>query len=107
VGKGDFLQLGAQASGRELSAQGYYGGAIFSDFGWRHKFSPRIATVLTAQDPFGLSRRTIATDTTTLVDVQKRKFNYSAVFLNMTFAFGGAPKHAADNFDFGAHQGGP
>ena len=82
VGANDFLQIGAQASGRELTAQGYYGGSIFSDLGWRHRFGPRIATVVTAQDPFGLSRRTIATETPTLVDVQKRKFNYSAVFVS-------------------------
>jgi outer membrane receptor protein involved in Fe transport len=104
AGANDFLQVGAQASGRQLTAQGYYGGAIFSDMGWRHKFGPRLAVVLTAQDPFGLSRRTVATETPDLVDVQKRKFNYSAVFLNLTYALGGAPKSAADNFDFGAHQ---
>jgi outer membrane receptor protein involved in Fe transport len=107
IGGNDFFQIGAQASGRELTAQGYYGGSIFSDLGWRHRFGPRIATVLTAQDPFGLSRRVIATDTPTLVDVQKRKFNYTAVFISLTYALGGAPKHPADNFDFGAKQGGP
>jgi len=107
VGANDFLQMGAQASGRELTAQGYYGGAIFSDLGWRHKFGSRIAAVLTAQDPFGLSRRTIAIDTPTLIDVQKRKFNYSAVFLSLTYALGGASKKPGDNFDFGAPKGGP
>jgi outer membrane receptor protein involved in Fe transport len=107
VGANDFLQIGAQASGRELTAQGYYGGAIFSDLGWRHKFTSRFATVVTAQDPFGLSRRTVAIDTPTLVDVQKRNFNYCAVFLSLTYALGGASKSAADNFDFGTRQGGP
>jgi outer membrane receptor protein involved in Fe transport len=104
VGGNDFLQIGAQASGRELTAQGYYGGAIFSDMGWRHKFSSRIATVITAQDPFGLSRRTVAIETPTLVDVQKRNFDYTAIFISLTYALGGATKSAADNFDFGAHQ---
>ncbi len=107
AGANDFLQIGAQAQGRQLTAQGYYGGAIFSDLGWRHRFgSSRFSAVITAQDPFGLSRRTIATDTPTLVDVQKRKFNYSAAFLSLTYALGGAPKRPADNFDFGAKQGG-
>ena len=107
AGQNDFFQIGAQASGRELTAQGYYGGSIFSDLGWRHRLGPRIATVVSAQDPFGLSRRVIATETPTLVDVQKRKFNYSAVFVSLTYALGGAPKRPADNFDFGSHQGGP
>jgi outer membrane receptor protein involved in Fe transport len=106
VGTKDFFQIGAQASGRELTAQGYYGGAIFSDMGWRHKFSSRIATVITAQDPFGLSRRTVAIETPTLVDVQKRNFDYTAIFISLTYALGGAPKSPADNFDFGAHQAG-
>jgi outer membrane receptor protein involved in Fe transport len=106
AGANDFLQIGAQAQGRELNAQGYFGGAIFSDLGWRHRFNSRIATVLSAQDPFGLSRRVVAIDTPTLVDVQKRKFNYCAVFLSLTYALGGAPK-TADNFDFGPRQGGP
>jgi len=107
VGDNDFLQIGGQASGRELTAQGYYGGAIFSDMGWRHRFSPRLATVVTAQDPFGLSRRTVATETPTLVDIQKRNFNYTAVFINLTYALGGAAKKPGDNFDFGAHQTSP
>jgi outer membrane receptor protein involved in Fe transport len=107
VGGDDFLQVGAQASGRELTAQGYYGGAIFSDLGWRHRFSSRVSAVITAQDPFGLSRRTIEINTPTLVEVEKRKFNYSAIFLNLTFALGGAPKSPADNFDFGSPKAGP
>ena len=107
TGGNDFFQLGAQASGRELSAQGYYGGAIFTDLGWRHRFTSRLSAVITAQDPFGLSRRTVAIDTPTLVNVQKRKFNFSAAFLSLTYAVGGAPKRPADNFDFGARPGGP
>ena len=107
IGSNDFLQLGAQASGRELTAQGYYGGSIFTDLGWRRKLGSRLAMVVSAQDPFGLSRRTIATYTPTLVDVQKRKFNYSAAFISLSYALGGASKGPADNFDFGARQSGP
>ena len=32
LGANDFFQLGAQASGKELTAQGYYGGSVFTDF---------------------------------------------------------------------------
>ncbi len=105
AGSDDVVQLGVQATGRELTAQGFYGGAIFTDFGWKHQFGPRIAAVLSAQDPFGLSRRTVAIDTPTLVDVQKRKFNYSAVFLSLSYALGGAPKAGADTLDLSAHGG--
>jgi len=58
--------------------------------------------VVTAQDPFGLSRRTNVIDTPTLVDVQERKFRYTAVFVGLSYTFGGSSKRAANNFDFGA-----
>jgi hypothetical protein len=61
---------------------------------------------LTADDPFGLARRTVVIDTPTLIDVQQRKFRDTAVFVGLTYAFGGAAKRAADNFDFGANATG-
>lgn len=103
----DFIQLGMQAQGRRLTAQGYYGGAIFDDFGWRHRFDSRLAMLVTAQSPLGLARRTVAIDTPSVVDVQKRKFNITALYIGFTYALGGGSKHPADNFDFGAqHPGG-
>jgi hypothetical protein len=54
----------------------------------------------------GGSGRTADQASPTLLDVQKRKFNYTAAFFSLTYALGGAPKHPADNFDFGAHAGG-
>ena len=103
----DFLQLSGQASGRQLTAQGYTGGSLSSNFGWRHQFDSRLAALLTANNPFGLSRRITVIDTPTLVDVEKRKSNAVAVFLGLTYAFGAAPKRP-DSFDFAAQgQGGP
>jgi outer membrane receptor protein involved in Fe transport len=98
----DYVQLSGQDTGKQLTAQGYTGGAIFSDLGWRHRFDGGLAAVLTAQDPFGLARRTIVVDTPTLIDVQERKFRDTSVSVGLTYAFGGASKHAANNFDFGA-----
>jgi len=98
----DALQLESDASGRQLTAQGYRGGAIFSSLGWRHAFDQRLAAVLTGENPFGLARRTIDIDTPTLVEVDKRKFNDVTVFLGLTYLFGAAPKHA-DAFNFGSH----
>jgi outer membrane receptor protein involved in Fe transport len=98
----DYVQLSGQDTGKQLTAQGYTGGAIFSDLGWRHRFDSGLAAVLTAQDPFGLTRRTIVVDTPTLIDVQQRKFRDTAAFVGLTYAFGGPSKHAANNFDFGA-----
>jgi hypothetical protein len=102
----DFVQLGAQAEGRQLTAQGYRGGAVFSNLGWRHSFNSRLAGVLTADNPFGLARRTIVIDTPTLVEVDKRKFNNVALVLGLTYALGAAPKSAAKSFDFGAKGSG-
>ena len=97
----DYLQLGGQFQGRQLSAQGYRGGSIFSNLGWRHTFDDRLSAVLTSQDPFGISRRTLVTDTPTVTEIEKRKFNYTAVFLGLTYALGAPPKRTGDNFDFG------
>ena len=71
-------------------------GATVSTSVWR--------SCLTVQDPFGLSRRTIATETPTLIDVQKRKFDYTAVFISFTYALGGASKRPGDNFEFGGQR---
>jgi outer membrane receptor protein involved in Fe transport len=102
VSKRDYVQLSGQDTGKQLTAQGYRGGAIWSDLGWRHRFNGGLAAVLTAQDPFGLARRTLVIDTPTLIDVQQRKFRDTAVFAGLTYAFGGPSKRAANNFDFGA-----
>jgi outer membrane receptor protein involved in Fe transport len=103
----DFVQFGVQGSGRQLTAQGYRGGAIFSDIGWKHQFDDRLALVLTADNPFGVARRTVVIDTPTLDEVDKRKFYSEAVFIGLTYAFGAAPKSAANNINFGSQgQGG-
>jgi outer membrane receptor protein involved in Fe transport len=102
VTRRDYVQLSGQDTGKQLTAQGYTGGAVFSDLGWRHRFDSGLAAVVTAQDPFGLSRRTNVIDTPTLVDVQERKFRYTAVFVGLSYTFGGSSKRAANNFDFGA-----
>jgi outer membrane receptor protein involved in Fe transport len=104
--KRDSFQLSGQDTGKQLTAQGYRGGAVFCDLGFRHRFDGGLAAVLTADDPFGLARRTVVIDTPTLIDVQQRKFRDTAVFVGLTYAFGGAAKRAADNFDFGANATG-
>jgi outer membrane receptor protein involved in Fe transport len=104
--KRDYLQVSGQDTGKQLTAQGYRGGAIWSDLGWRHTFDGGLEAVLTAQDPFGMARRTIVIDTPTLIDVEQRKFRDTAVSIGLTYAFGGPSKHAPNNFDFGGKAGG-
>ena len=100
--KHDYFQISAQETGKQLTAQGYRGGVLLSDFGWRHPFDSNLALLITAQDPFGLVRRTNLIDTPTLIDVEKRKFRYTAVFLGLTYAFGATSRRTGNNFDFGA-----
>ncbi len=100
----DFIQLGGHASGKQLTAQGYNGSIVYANFGWRHVFDPRLAMLLTAQDPFGVSRRTVVVDTPNLVDIEKRALNDTAVFLGFTYALGGGSKRPASNFDFGGQH---
>ena len=102
----DFLQLDVDASGRQLTAQGYRGGAIFSNIGWKHQFNDRLALVLTADNPFGLARRTIVIDTPTLHEIDQRKFYSSAAFIGLTYAFGAAPKAAPSSINFGSQGSG-
>jgi len=99
----DFFQLSGQETGKELTAQGYRGGVLVSDFGWRHPFGSSLAAVVTARNPFGLVRRTTVIDTPTLIDVEQRKFRYTAVFVGLTYAFGATSKRKSNNFDFGAN----
>ena len=104
----DAVQLGGQVQARRLTAQGYVGGAAFANLGWRHTFTDRLAATLTASDPFGLPRRTVATDTPTLTQIDKRKYRDSTVMIGLTYAFGGKGKAASNTFDFGAQpQAGP
>ncbi len=102
ITKRDDVQLSSQATGKQITAQGYTGGVLLSNLGLRHTFDSGLAAVLTAQDPFGLTRRTNVIDSPTLIDVQQRKFRDTAVFFGLTYALGGASKRAANTFDFGA-----
>jgi len=98
----DFIQLGGQASGGHLTAQGYESGSLQSDLGWRHRFDLRLAALFTVHDPFGLSRHSFVIDTPGFSETYSSKLNRAAVFLGLTYALGAPPKAAADNFDFGS-----
>jgi outer membrane receptor protein involved in Fe transport len=102
----DFVQFGVDGSGRQLTAQGYRGGAIFSNIGWKHQFDDRLALLVTADNPFGVARRTVVIETPTLDEIDKRKFYSDAVFLGLTYAFGAAPKSAANSINFGSQSSG-
>ncbi len=108
VAPNDFIQIGGEASGKQLTAQGYQSNAFFSDFGWRHRFDSRLASVLTATNPFGLPRGTRVIDTQALEEVEKRQFRSVAVFLGFTYALGAVGGRAPSNFDFDhQRQGAP
>jgi hypothetical protein len=102
----DFVQFGVQGSGRQLTAQGYRGGAIFSNIGWKHQFDDRLALVLTADNPFGVARRTIVINTPTLDEVDKRKFYSDAVFVGLNYAFGASPKSSPNTINFSSQSPG-
>jgi outer membrane receptor protein involved in Fe transport len=103
----DFVQLDIDASGRQLTAQGYRGGAIFSNIGWKHQFNDRLSLVVTADNPFGVARRTIVINTPTLDEIDQRKFYSEAAFVGFTYAFGAAPKSTPNSINFGSQgQGG-
>jgi outer membrane receptor protein involved in Fe transport len=101
----DALQLNAVATGKGLSAQGYFAPFATMNLGWRHKFDNRVAATLTLRDVFDTTRFKFVTDTPTLRGVQHARQQARAAWLQLTYNFG-AGRAADPAFDYGAGGGG-
>jgi outer membrane cobalamin receptor len=103
----DFLQIGSQASGRTLTAQGYQSNDITLNIGWRHTFNRSLSSVVTLQDPFDSYRLKTVVDTTALMSRDVYAIRAQAVFIGLKYYFGGAPGASPKEFDFTQGAAGP
>jgi len=101
----DFVQIGAYANGRQVTAQGATNGYIYLNLGYRHKFSDRLAVELLVLDPANSFRTSSVLTAPGVSQTSKVSFGYQTISLGFTYALGGPAKSGKD-FDFngGSHH---
>ncbi|MBU1375348.1 MAG: TonB-dependent receptor [Alphaproteobacteria bacterium] len=97
----DFVQLQGYMYGKRLLSQGYSEPQGILNLGYRHKFADNLSGVVTVQDIFALSRFDMLVDTPAFRERTVGKPKNRAVFVGVTYAFGGG-KPRDTGFDFGA-----
>ncbi|TAJ71114.1 MAG: TonB-dependent receptor [Phenylobacterium sp.] len=101
----DFVQATGNAVGAQLTAQGRVEPFGFLNLGYRHRFTNDLSLTVTAQDVLKTSPYVIVVDTPELRMRRRTEYNMRAVFIGLTWTFGGEGKRPKDpGFDFG---GGP
>jgi outer membrane receptor protein involved in Fe transport len=98
----DFVQVNAILQGQRLLAQGRYAGMGVLNLGYRRKLTDDFALTVTWNDVFATLRQRQEIDTPTLRVRQEFRGNARAIFLGVSWTFGGAgqkPREPA--FDFG------
>jgi len=102
----DFFQVNAFMIGKRLTPQGYREPSGMINLGYRRKVNDKLSLVVTAQDVAGTFKEEVVIDTPTLRDRSKRNMNIGAVFIGLTYTFGGAgPRQREPAFDFDAGAG--
>jgi len=102
----DFVQVSGNAYGEQLTAQGRINGYGFLNLGYRHKFSDALSLVVTAQDVLKTAPFIVTVDSPGLRVRRHGEANIHAVFIGLTWGFGGGGKKPRETgFDFGG--GGP
>jgi outer membrane receptor protein involved in Fe transport len=105
----DFVQLTGFAGGRQLTPQGYQSARGLINIGYRHKFSDRLSGVVTARDAAGtMTSQRMVVDTASFHQVREVHQNTQAVYVGLTYVFGGGGKAPPkeQGFDFGGGGGG-
>lgn len=100
----DFFQLQGQVNGKRLLSQGFAEPFAIVNLGYRRKFSDQLSGVITAQDAFDTFRFRSQVTTSSYFEVNRGKPQNRAVFVGLTYTFGGA-RQRDPGFDFGG--GGP
>lgn len=107
----DFLQISGFATGKRLTPQGYKEPTGMLLLGYRHKFNDRVSGVVTVQDALKTFGDTLVIDTPALKDRRALDLDLRAVFVGITYNFGGtgAPdprRRREPAFDFQTTPGG-
>ena len=99
----DFVQITGFTSGKRLTPQGYREPVQMLNLGYRRKVSDKLSFVVTAQDALDTFRDAVITDTPTLRDRTERLPRIRALFVGLTYNFGGGrPRPQGFDFDTGA-----
>ncbi|WP_299014033.1 TonB-dependent receptor [uncultured Caulobacter sp.] len=107
----DFLQISGFAIGKRLTPQGYREPTGMLNLGYRHKFNDRLSGVITVQDALKTFGDKLVIQTTALKERRAMDLDLRAVFVGITYGFGGQgpanprrPREPA--FDFQTTPGG-
>ncbi len=107
----DFLQISGFATGKRLTPQGYKEPTGMLLLGYRHKFNDRVSGVVTVQDALKTFGDKLVIDTPALKDRRALDLDLRAIFVGVTYNFGGtgAPdprRRREPAFDFQTSPGG-
>ena len=107
----DFIQISGFATGKRLTPQGYKEPTGMLLLGYRHKFNDRLSGVVTVQDALKTFGDRLVVDTPALRNRRDMDLDLRAVFIGITYGFGGQgvpnPRRAREPaFDFQTTPGG-
>ena len=88
----DSFQASGQMNARRLTPQGYVDPRFLTVAGYRHKFSDKLAAVVTVQDVFDTFRSRSIIDTPQLHDVSVGRGRIRAAYVGLAWSFGSPPK---------------
>jgi outer membrane receptor protein involved in Fe transport len=98
----DFVQLSGFGTGKRLTPQGYHQPTGMLNLGYRHKFNDKLAAVVIVQDALKSLSDRLVVDTPALKTRRDQDLDMRALFIGLTWSFGGQTgRRSRDNgFDF-------
>ena len=97
----DLFQLQGVLTGKRLTPQGYHEPTGLVNIGYRHKYSDDWSAFVTVRDALNSLGDTLVIDTPALKDRVVTRARVQAVFLGLTYSFGGG-RRRDPGFDYGA-----
>jgi outer membrane receptor protein involved in Fe transport len=97
----DLLQVQGVVTGKRLTPQGYHEPTTLVNFGYRHKYNDDWSFFAVARDALDSLGDTLVIDTPVLKDRVVTHAHIQALFLGLTYSFGGG-RRRDPTFDYGA-----
>jgi outer membrane receptor protein involved in Fe transport len=97
----DLIQLQGVLTGKRLTPQGYHEATGLLNLGYRHKYNDDWSFFATARDVLNSLGDTLVIDTPALKDRVVTHAHLQALFVGLTYSFGGG-RRRDPGFDFGA-----
>ncbi|WP_411287556.1 TonB-dependent receptor domain-containing protein [Phenylobacterium sp.] len=98
----DFVQVNANLHGKRLTPQGYNEPFGMLNLGYRRKISDALSLTVSVQDALDTFRDSQVIDTPVLRQNVRREIDFRAVFVGLTYSFGGGPRPREPGFEFSA-----